>query len=58
MSAKKRNSKYDVAFYNGEEWCDNAKGLEVYPALISFIHDKITAEPRQRRMNPRNRHVN
>ncbi len=28
----------------GEEWCDNAKGLEAYDALIQFIETKLTAD--------------
>lgn len=29
--------KIAKAHLNGEEWCDNKKGLEAYPALISFL---------------------
>jgi len=28
----------------GEEWCDNAKGLEAYPALIRFLEEKFIPE--------------
>lgn len=28
----------------GEEWCDNAKGLAAYAALISFVKEKLNAE--------------
>lgn len=28
----------------GEEWCDNAKGLAAYDALIGFITEKLTDE--------------
>jgi len=28
---------------DGEEWCDNAKGIAAYPALIDFIRDKYTS---------------
>lgn len=29
--------KLAKAHLNGEEWCDNKKGLEAYPTLISFL---------------------
>ncbi len=31
--------KLAVTHLNGEEWCDNAKGLEAYPRLISIFED-------------------
>jgi hypothetical protein len=36
--------KLAVSHYSGEEWCDNAKGMEAYPALIGFIKEKVTME--------------
>lgn len=33
-----------ASHYNGEEWCDNAKGLAAYETLIAFIRDKFTAD--------------
>lgn len=33
-----------VGHLNGKEWCDNAKGLAAYDALIGFIENKLTAE--------------
>ena len=33
-----------VGHLNGKEWCDNAKGLAAYDALIDFIGQKLTAE--------------
>jgi hypothetical protein len=33
--------KLAVSHNKGEEWCDNAKGLNAYPALITFITDKL-----------------
>ena len=32
------------AHLKGEEWCDNAKGLEAYPALIAGIREKLSAD--------------
>lgn len=32
------------AHLSGMEWCDNAKGLEAYPALISCIQDRLSAD--------------
>lgn len=31
-----------VSHLKGEEWCDNAKGLAAYPALINYVREKIT----------------
>lgn len=31
-----------VIHLRGREWCDNAKGLAAYDALIGFIRDKLT----------------
>ena len=31
------------AHLRGEEWCDNAKGLEAYDALITCIREKLSA---------------
>lgn len=31
--------KLAVTHLNGEEWCENAKGLEAYPRLISIFED-------------------
>lgn len=31
-----------VAHLNGEEWCDNAKGLEAYDAIIEFVNHKLS----------------
>ncbi len=35
----KDTMKLAVTHLNGEEWCDNAKGLEAYPRLISIFED-------------------
>lgn len=29
---------------HGKEWCDNAKGLAAYDALIEFVNSKLTAD--------------
>ncbi|MDF2700949.1 MAG: hypothetical protein K0Q49_2513 [Haloplasmataceae bacterium] len=36
--------KLAKSHYKGEEWCENAKGLDAYPALIGFIEEKFTQE--------------
>lgn len=36
--------KIAAGHLRGEEWCDNAKGLEAYGALIACIREKLTAE--------------
>lgn len=34
--------KLAVSHLRGEEWCENAKGLAAYDALIGFIREKLT----------------
>ena len=36
--------KLAVAHLKGEEWCDNAKGLEAYDIIIDFVTNKISNE--------------
>lgn len=36
--------KLALSHLNGEEWCENAKGMEAYDALITFTEKKLTAE--------------
>jgi len=36
--------KLAVQHLLGKEWCDNAKGLAAYDALIAFVKDKLTAD--------------
>lgn len=33
-----------VGHLRGREWCDNAKGLAAYDALIGYVRDKLTDE--------------
>ena len=33
-----------VSHLRGKEWCDNAKGLAAYDALIAFVTDKLSDE--------------
>ena len=32
------------AHLRGKEWCDNAKGLAAYDALLSFVEEKLSAD--------------
>lgn len=36
--------KLAVQHLRGKEWCDNAKGLAAYDALIEFVGNKLTAD--------------
>ena len=36
--------KLAAAHLRGKEWCDNAKGLAAYDALLAFVRDKLTAD--------------
>lgn len=36
--------KLALSHLNGEEWCDNAKGLAAYDALITFVENKLSAD--------------
>ena len=36
--------KLAAAHLRGKEWCDNAKGLAAYDALLAFVGDKLTAD--------------
>ena len=36
--------KLAVQHLRGKEWCDNAKGLAAYDALIEFVNNKLTAD--------------
>jgi hypothetical protein len=36
--------KLAAAHLRGKEWCDNAKGLAAYDALLAFVQDKLTAD--------------
>lgn len=36
--------KLAAAHLRGEEWCENAKGLAAYDALIAFIDEKLSAD--------------
>lgn len=33
-----------IGHLTGEEWCENAKGLEAYPALIKFFEDSFNPD--------------
>ncbi|MBO5274377.1 MAG: hypothetical protein J6I45_07170 [Clostridia bacterium] len=34
--------KLALSHLRGEEWCDNAKGIAAYDALIAFVREKLT----------------
>ncbi len=34
--------KLALSHLRGEEWCDNAKGISAYDALIAFVREKLT----------------
>lgn len=36
--------KLALSHLNGEEWCDNAKGLAAYDALITFVKNKLSTD--------------
>ena len=36
--------KLALSHLRGEEWCDNAKGLEAYDSLIKIINESLTAD--------------
>lgn len=36
--------KLAASHLNGEEWCDNVKGLAAYDSLIEFVREKYTAD--------------
>lgn len=36
--------KTAVSHLRGEEWCENVKGLDAYPALIKFINDQYAPD--------------
>lgn len=36
--------KLALSHLNGEEWCDNAKGIAAYDALITFVKNKLSTD--------------
>ena len=36
--------KLALSHLRGKEWCDNAKGLEAYDSLITFVNEKLTVD--------------
>lgn len=39
-----RTKKLALSHLNGEEWCDNAKGIAAYDALIGFVLEKLSPD--------------